>query len=186
MEPPALSSPEARSLGARLRPATERDAEAVAAVQVASWRAAYAGLLPDAYLAELDVAEWAERRRSILAAMAESGAGVTLLAESESRVVGFVAAGPPLAPAPPVTAWLYALYLDPPWWGLGLGHALHEAAMEALRAGGYARAELWVLRGNERAIGFYRRHGWSRDGREQLDRSIPGVELDEIGLSRLL
>lgn len=151
-------------------------------VQVASWRSAYAGLLPDAFLAAMDVAAQAERWRVILV---EAGTSATV-AEVGTRVVGFVAVGAPLAAAPPGTAWLYALYVDAAFWGTGAGHLLHEAGLENLRADGCSRAELWVLRGNERAIAFYRRHGWSRDGREQTDRHLPGVELDEVGFSRPL
>jgi hypothetical protein len=34
---------------------------------------------------------------------------------------------------------------------------------------GYERAYLWVADGNDRAIRFYVRHGWSNDGVTQRD-----------------
>ncbi len=37
----------------RLRPALAEDAAAIGAVHVRAWRSAYAGILPDAYLAQL-------------------------------------------------------------------------------------------------------------------------------------
>jgi hypothetical protein len=46
-----------------LRDATRRDAAALAALNVASWRAAYAHMLPEAFLASLDVVAREERLR---------------------------------------------------------------------------------------------------------------------------
>ncbi|MEU6929538.1 hypothetical protein AB0A05_10295 [Streptomyces sp. NPDC046374] len=40
-----------------IREAAPSDAAAVAAVHIRSWRAAYRGLVPDAYLDSLDVGE---------------------------------------------------------------------------------------------------------------------------------
>ncbi|MEV0915125.1 hypothetical protein AB0I93_12770 [Streptomyces sp. NPDC049967] len=46
-----------------LRDMTIDDCEAVSAVRVRGWRSAYAGLMPQAYLDAMSVAEDAERRR---------------------------------------------------------------------------------------------------------------------------
>lgn len=173
MTPGASSSP-------RIRPATAEDADALGAFHVASWREAYAGLLPAEFLAGLDVDGRARRWRDIL----EGGsAGTTLLAASAGGVVGLVSVGPSLQPAQPATAGLYALYVDAAEWGTGLGYRLHEAGLGLLRTAGAVRAELWVLRTNARAISFYERQGWYADGRTQLDDHLPGVQLDEIGMS---
>ena len=43
-----------------IRRATVDDADAIATVHIASWRGAYAGIVPDAFLASLDVAARAE------------------------------------------------------------------------------------------------------------------------------
>ncbi|WP_180923796.1 GNAT family N-acetyltransferase [Nocardioides marinisabuli] len=53
---------------------------------------------------------------------------------------------------------LTALYVRARCWGTGLGHRLLEAAV------GDRAAYLWVLAGNERATGFYERHGFVLDG----------------------
>lgn len=51
-----------------------------------------------------------------------------------------------------------------------------ETAFAQLR--GYRRIMLWVLRGNERAIRFYERAGFTLDGEEkQVLIGTPNVEL---------
>jgi hypothetical protein len=75
-----------------IRPARPADAPALAAVHVATWRDAYAGLLPDEFLASLDLDEWTQRRRSRLANPADGT--FELLFETEGRVTGFVSGGP--------------------------------------------------------------------------------------------
>jgi ribosomal protein S18 acetylase RimI-like enzyme len=164
-----------------IRPATIDDADELAAVLVASWRAAYAGLLPAEFLADLDVAARGQQWREILGA----GSGTALVAHRADRMAGFVAVGPALDGAPGEGA-LYAIYVDPASWGTGIGHRLHEAGLQALREQGFAEVGLWVLRDNARAITFYQRHGWSLDGRSQIDRYFAGLELDEVGLRRPL
>jgi hypothetical protein len=57
------------SPGGLVRPAVLQDAPAIAAVHVATWRDAYAGLLPDDFLDGLDVDQRAERWRGRLAAL---------------------------------------------------------------------------------------------------------------------
>jgi hypothetical protein len=49
--------------GIDLRDATKRDAAALAALNVASWRAAYAHMLPEAFLATMHVSAREERLR---------------------------------------------------------------------------------------------------------------------------
>ncbi|TWE28625.1 GNAT family N-acetyltransferase [Prauserella muralis] len=163
-----------------LRDAKQDDAHAIATVLVRSWRAAYRGLLPDEVLAGLSVSDreqsWSDvlttrppRTRAVVATIADT-------------IVGFAATGPPLVPADRSDATLgdlYALYLTPGVWRRGIGTQLHAAALDRLRSCGFTHAGLWVLDGNERALRFYLRHGWTDTGRTQLDRGPGGTELHE-------
>lgn len=158
------------------------DADRLGALHVASWRWAYEGLLPADYLAGLDAAARSAWWRTVLG---EPWPGAVLVAERAEEIIGFVTVGPNGSDEPR-TAVLYAIYLHPLSVGAGVGHLLHEAGLAVLREQGYVDVILWVLRTNQRAIGFYERHGWSPDEREQLDHSVPGVELDEIGMRREL
>jgi hypothetical protein len=47
-----------------IRPLTDADIDPVAALHVRTWQAGYAGIIPADFLAALDPAVFAERRRS--------------------------------------------------------------------------------------------------------------------------
>jgi GNAT superfamily N-acetyltransferase len=170
-----------------LRDATSADAFGLAAVHVASWRAAYRGLMPAEVLAALSVPErerqWSDRLTT------PAPRTSVVVATCAQRVVGFAAVGPPLVPtdrADSTLGDLYALYLDPGHWGRGIGVPLHAAALDRLAAHGFTHAGLWILDGNERARRFYLRHGWTDTGRTQIDRGPQDIELHERRLHRSL
>jgi len=149
--------------GGAVRSAALRDAPAIAAVHVATWRDAYAGLLPDDFLAGLVVGEWAERWRDRLAAPVP---GIfTLVFESGGRVRGFVSGGPDRHGG--AGGEVFAIYVDPDCQGLGAGRRLMSAAVRSLAEAGFAEAHLWVLAGNQPARGFYEAQGWRPDGTEK-------------------
>ncbi|WP_370545502.1 GNAT family N-acetyltransferase [Caulobacter sp. 17J80-11] len=64
----------------------------------------------------------------------------------------------------PAVGYVYTYYLAPEARGRGLGEALDEHAMAALRARGYARARLSVAEKNLPAMRFYSRRGWAPVG----------------------
>jgi ribosomal protein S18 acetylase RimI-like enzyme len=57
--------------------------------------------------------------------------------------------------------FLSTLYVLPAYQGGGVGSALHDVAVERLRAQGFQEARLWTLEGNEVGRRFYERRGWS-------------------------
>ncbi|MBN9096829.1 MAG: GNAT family N-acetyltransferase [Pseudonocardia sp.] len=154
-----------------IRDARAIDAEGVAAVQVASWRAAYRGLIPDDVLERLSVEEravaWAARVRTPL-----PGTSI-LVAKVDGAVVGFVAVG---------TEGLRALYVHPGHWREGIGSLLHAEAVDRLGLLGCTVATLWTLEGNDRALAFYTRCGWVDTGQRQVDPGPEGVPLHEMRL----
>ncbi|GAA2853867.1 GNAT family N-acetyltransferase [Pseudonocardia halophobica] len=160
-----------------VRRATVTDARAIARVQVESWRSAYEGLMPAELLAALSVDE---RERMWRGVLGSSGAAV-LVAEESGALVGFVAVRP--RPGDPDVGELLALYIAPSQWRRTIGTLLHNAAVEHLARQGCARAELWVLDGNERAAAFYRARGWIPDGRRQREERPDGFVLPEHGMS---
>ncbi len=163
--------------GPVVRPAQSRDARDIAEVHVASWRAAYAGLVPAEKLAELDVDERERTWRDRLAS-AEASQLRAWVAELDGAVVGYAFTIPStdddLAPD---THEVAALYTLPHAWGTGAGAALMRACEDGLVAAGIARASLWCLEGNGRARTFYERGGWTSDKRAPCFRAfgVPAV-----------
>jgi RimJ/RimL family protein N-acetyltransferase len=146
-----------------VRQGVAEDAEAIAMVQVDSWRAAYRGTVPDLFLDRMSVAERGERW---LQAFADpSDRRLTRVAECDDCVVGFVALGPCRdEDASPRVGELHAIYVAPERWRQGIGAALHETCLAELRLMGYNEARLWVLAANPAARAFYERLGWAFDG----------------------
>ena len=155
-----------------IRPAAAGDAGGIARVHVASWQAAYCGLLPDAYLDRL-AADEPDRERTWRNRIQHSGPGeVVLVAARGHGIVGFSSAGPTRdrGAGARTVGEVYAVYLVPEEWGRGGGRLLLEAAVTALAAAGFAEATLWVLETNARARRFYEHLGWITDGSTKQER----------------
>jgi ribosomal protein S18 acetylase RimI-like enzyme len=148
-----------------VRDLAEEDIDAVAALNVRSWQAGYAGIVPADVLDALDPAAFAERRRS----RSTPPGARTVVADDGGTIVGFASFGPYLLQQEqdtydPAIGQLYAIYVDPDRWSTGAGRALMAAAREALAAAGYPEFRLWVLEDNHRARRFYERAGMAPDG----------------------
>ncbi len=59
---------------------------------------------------------------------------------------------------------IYAVYVDPPRWGAGIGRVLVRRCVGDLKATGFDEVTLWVLEPNARARRFYEGAGLRRDG----------------------
>jgi len=165
-----------------VRPAVPDDAESVAFVHVATWREAYAGLVPEAVLAELDEIARAHMWRRAL----EQGRSLWVACDEE--IVGFVSCGPARdeGDAPGRTGEIYALYVRASHWGRGVGRPLMRAALAELELRGFHDVTLWVLDANLRARRFYEKLGFHRDGGEK-DERLPGAAvLHELRYRRAL
>ncbi|SDK00935.1 L-amino acid N-acyltransferase YncA [Actinopolyspora mzabensis] len=163
-----------------IRPARVPDAHALGEIHVASWRAAYAGLVPAESLDRLSVTDrrgaWRERLRAL-------PDGVTVLvAESRGHVLGFAVIGASRdRDAERDTGELQALYLHPRHWRRGSGTRLHEHALRVLHHEGYASSTLWVLTTNNRARGFYEHRGWECLGSTRTETLGDGdVRVEEV------
>jgi ribosomal protein S18 acetylase RimI-like enzyme len=167
---------------AYIRDARPTDAERLAEIHVFSWKAAYRGVLSDAFLEGLAATTRLDWWESRLARVPPRWA--ILVAEETGRVSGFVTTGhcDDADRRQPGAGELQAMYVDPGRWGHGLGRDLLLAAEERFRVDAYHDASLWVLRDNVRARRFYERGGWSVDGADR--RMIIGSEA--VGAVRYL
>ncbi len=160
-----------------VRAATPADAPAVARVHVDSWRAAYAGLLPQTVLDGLSV----ERREAFWrAAVEQPGDHRLWVVESGDLVVGFASTGPGRDEDLPAGAGeVLAIYLAPTEWDRGLGARLFRRAIADLRERDVNPLVLWVLAANARGRRFYEAMGWRPDGAERpID--FDGTSVEEV------
>lgn len=170
----------------RVRKAESGDAEAIAAVHVSSWQAAYRGLIPQDHLDGLDPAAWRPVWEQRLAETQWPGSG-TLVVGDDHRVVGFAS----LVPArdedqdPAAVAEIAAIYLAPEVWGRGVGATLMATALQTLAQVSYREVVLWVLDTNDRARRFYEGGGWRGDGALKRDGTL-GFVLTELRYRRSL
>jgi RimJ/RimL family protein N-acetyltransferase len=70
------------------------------------------------------------------------------------------------------SAELHRLYLDPTWWGRGVGRALVEAALAWCRAAGLHRVILWSDTRFDRAHRLYERLGFLRTGERTIEGDL--------------
>ena len=133
------------------------DAEAIARLHVASWREAYAGIVPQSILDTVDIADRIARWQGYLA-----GDGMTCLAEVDGAAAGFIRVG---ALAEPMVdgadGHIFALYVLRRHHRQGIGRRLlGMAARDWLKRGGTALS-VGVLTGNAPALAFYQGVGAS-------------------------
>jgi GNAT superfamily N-acetyltransferase len=164
-----------------VRPAAAEDADAIARVQVETWRAAYRGTVPDGFLDDMDVSERAARWRD---GFGEGRA--TWVAERDDEVVGFVAFGPSRDDDGAASVGeLYAIYVRSDHWRRGVGRALHDVCLAGLRRAGFTDATLWTLDANPAAKAFYEALGWAADG-ATAPHDFAGTELAVVRYRRRL
>lgn len=154
--------------GFAVRPARPAEAGVIARLRIATWRAAYGGIVSDDVLAGLSVDEADVRRRA--ARIRKPPPGVhTLVATAADYVVGFVVGGPSRDDdVDENTGEIYAIYVSSAHWGTGIGRTLMDASLSELRRAGFSRVTLWVLEGNASARRFYEVAGLLPDGARKL------------------
>ncbi|MEU6372165.1 GNAT family N-acetyltransferase [Streptomyces sp. NPDC046909] len=157
-----------------IREGTPADADAIAALHTASWRSAYATLLPSSYLHGPVAEEHRQQWRTRTAAL--SPGQLLLTAHQDGELHSFVY----LRPAADHSVHVDNLHVHPDRVGTGLGRLLLHRGLAWARATYPGRdVVLEVLRGNDRAIVFYERQGGLRTAERPL-RLAPDLVVDEI------
>jgi GNAT superfamily N-acetyltransferase len=160
-----------------IRPATAADSNAIARVQVESWRTTYRGIVPDDFLANLSIEQREPRWRDILANASSQGSFAYLAEDSAGQAAGFATGGPERENDPAYPGELYALYLLETYQRKGLGRQLAAlTAREHIRRGFNAML-VWVLADNP-SRKFYERLGGRRLREKEI--TIGTVTLVEV------
>ena len=152
-----------------MRPARAEDAEAIAAVQLVTWRTAYRSLLPAAVLDDWDERAAAAAWRSAVLTPPTPGHGV-LVALDGAVVTGFGAFGPAelatgetsLLAGP--TTELTALLVEPRWGRRGHGSRLLAAVADLAAESGVVRLQMWLPADDAVTARFLDGAGWAPDG----------------------
>ena len=167
----------------QVRPATLRDAKAIAEIHVAASQDAYKDLLPKATLDALSV----QKRQAFWREAIDLCEPQVMVAHVEGEVMGFVGFDRSRDKGTPATAGeIWALYVKPIHWDKGVGLALWDAARDGLQEEGCTKATLWTYLRNERALRFFELAGFKRELGSAKTSEVGGVRLEELRLNRSL
>jgi ribosomal protein S18 acetylase RimI-like enzyme len=167
--------------GGFVRAARAADAPLLAQVQAASWRAAFAGLIPDAVIAELTseeaLSQFTQRWQQAITAPPTSKHRVHVAVDQpgEPGILGFAASGPATDEDlwPGTDGQLYELHVLPDAGGAGHDERLLNAVADTFAEDGLSTGYTWALAEDEQRIGFLEAGGWAPDGsRASLDMGV--------------
>lgn len=154
-----------------IRQMKREEADAVGRIYAASWKAAYRGIVPQAYLDGLSEHRWA-------AHLADNTAESYVLL-ADGKAVGTSSICPARDGDMPGWGEIKSLYLLPEYFGKGYGRALLAFCVGRLKTAGYDRVCLWALADNVGARGFYETCGFRHDGAEKVC-AIGGEDLAAV------
>ncbi|MEO5660899.1 MAG: GNAT family N-acetyltransferase [Polaromonas sp.] len=167
-----------------VRPATARDAKAIAEIHVATWHAAYKDLMPEDHLKTMTV----EKRQAYWREAIEFSEPQLLVATDGDQVVGFVGYDRSRdANTRSSVGEIWAMYVAPDHWGKGVGLLLWDGARDGLKEEGCTQVTIWVLLNNERAMTFYEHAaGFKREMPSLKTVAFGSAKLEEIRLKRVV
>jgi GNAT superfamily N-acetyltransferase len=164
----------------KIRAAAPADAKEIARIHVDTWRAAYRGIVPEDYLANLSYAESQEMWRRVAGEDGEQ-AGCLFVAEEGGTLFGFASGSPRRRFSQGFAVYrgeLQALYVLPSRQRAGAGRQLVGAVACCLAECGVSSMLLWVLKENRIARRFYESLGGVPVGEDSFE--LGGVELSEV------
>ena len=133
----------------------EKDLDEKGYVHWKSWQETYSNMMPNDFLSNITL------EKCVI--MAHKQPQNTLLLKVDGRVVGFSCYKESMNSE--LANELIALYLLKEYHGQKLGYALLNATIKKMKNG--RDVLLWVLKGNDRAIRFYKRCGFVFTGKEK-------------------
>jgi ribosomal protein S18 acetylase RimI-like enzyme len=157
------------------------DVPAIAAVHLASWRAAYSDITPAGFMETVTIESRLVRWEGAFTGPASRTTQTTIAVDGDG-VLGICSFGPCRTPNSSVVGQIYSLHISPASWRKGLGRMLLDDAVARLTARRFESAVLWVLRDNANARAFYEAYGWSFTGEERLDERS-GFAIPEVRYS---
>ncbi len=149
----------------RTREATIEDSESLAHIQVDSYRGAYTGILPAAYLMQFTYEEQTQDWRDLLG---QAQHDLLYVIETDAGdIVGYALAKPGLTSIAPYDSELVALHIRKASQRQGAGRQLIAASARRLQQAGCASLMLWTLAQNPARI-LYERLGGRLIGEQEI------------------
>jgi ribosomal protein S18 acetylase RimI-like enzyme len=165
----------------KVRPATLRDAKAIAEIHTTTLRASLQSGADPAPVVTV------EKRQAFWREAIEYSEPQVHVALDEEKIVGFVGFDRSRdKQTPPTMGELWALYVLPAYWGKGVGLALWDAAREGLQEEGCTHVSVWLALNNERALRFHELAGFKREPANVRKVPMGAGRLEEIRLQRTL
>jgi GNAT superfamily N-acetyltransferase len=157
-----------------VREAREDEVGEITRIQLATWRTAYARILPPGIVDRLDAAAVEASWRQAVTAPPSKAHHVLVALEqaADTHLVGFAAIGPAdeaaTAPDEPpldgATGAVTDLLVEPRWARRGHGSRLLAAAVDLWRGDGDTRAVAWSFERDPALAGLLKSAGWEPDG----------------------
>ena len=135
-----------------------------------SWQEAYPGMISQDYLDKLTIDTCIE--------MAYRYPDNIYVAKDGDRVVGFVVYGKHRGEELTNHGEIYAIYVLSEYYGTGVGERLMQVGLDEISE--YPKVAVLVLKENARAIRFYEKFGFRRDGKEIADERLQTEEIRMI------
>ncbi len=148
---------EPETLEGRIRLAHAGDVPGLVRVQIASWHASYADIIPVEELRKTSYRPSTERFRHTL--VARSRRSAIHVIEDARGIYGYSTIGHQRVRALPFRGEVFELYVHPDRWGEGAGRRLLTNAIWTLVDQRLNPVMLWVLTENVRARRFYEHCG---------------------------
>ena len=150
----------------QLRKMKPSDAAGVAEIQIQCWRKAYAGIIPDKYLAAMDVGTKSKTLENGLTLNADV---IRLVALEKNNLLGFIAGLENRSASfyPDVTSEAWSIYVHPDHWKKGIGKVLIQGFMEEMKKMNKKSMLVWALEENMIGRGFYEAMGGKLLGQKQ-------------------
>lgn len=166
-----------------VRPATVRDAKAIARIHVTTAQAVYRDLwFPDTLAGPSLEERQAHWREAI--EYSEPQVQVALAGDEMVGFVGFDRSRDKGTPS--TTGEIWALHVLPDHWTQGAGTALWDAAHDGLKEEGCTKVTVWVPARNERALRFFEHIGFKREMNTLKTVAVGDRKVEELRLQREL
>ena len=136
-----------------VRTAKTEDIDKISIVLAASWKTAYRGIVADDYLDSIREDRWVD----FLTAGLSNGAIFSMVLQENQEIAGASILG---KSEKENEVRLISFYLAPDRIGQGYGHIFYSGIEKKIKSRGFTKCVIDVLEKNDRAIKFYKSHGF--------------------------